>query len=226
VTKRRSKKGGTDKEMSAVEQQDERVETPSGEPGEPAAPQPGQGGQGLTPVSEAVEAEVGEPSTPAAKPAEGESIEALRDEIESLQAQSAEYLDGWQRARAEFANYKKRIDRDMEQSYAATAAQVLARYLPILDDIERALRERPDGEDLRAWIEGIELIHRKLTALLEAEGVERIPAETQRFDPNLHEAISFEENEDHEEGQIIDVIQQGYRLGERILRPAIVRVAR
>lgn len=231
MTKRKSRK---DKAIGLKEQPDERVETrPLAEPTEAGAVEADRRAEAQGPATQETEAAVvepsaqaAEPSAQAAEPTEGESVEALRAEMASLKAQSDEYLDGWQRARAEFANYKKRVEREMEQSYAATAAQILARYLPILDDIERALRERPTENEVQAWTEGIELIHRKLTALLEAEGVERIPAESQRFDPNLHEAISFEEKDGHEEGQIIDVIRQGYRLGERILRPAVVRVAR
>ena len=224
MTKRKSRK---DKRIGLEEQPDERVETrPLAEPTEAGAVEADRRAEAQGPAAQETEAAVVEPSAQAAEPTEGESVEALRAEMASLKAQSDEYLDGWQRARAEFANYKKRVEREMEQSYAATAAQILARYLPILDDIERALRERPTENEVQAWTEGIELIHRKLTALLEAEGVERIPAESQRFDPNLHEAISFEEKDGHEEGQIIDVIRQGYRLGERILRPAVVRVAR
>ena len=95
-------------------------------------------------------------------------------------------------------------------------------YLPILDDLERALATRP--ADL-AWVDGIELIYRKLKSILEAEGLKRIEAEGQMFDPNFHEAISQEPSEDHESGQIIAVVQNGYMLGERVIRPAMVRVA-
>jgi len=106
------------------------------------------------------------------------------------------------------------------------AAALLTKILPIEDDLLRAVRERPDGEALRQWAEGIELIQRKLAALLEAEGVEVIPADGGTFDPALHEAVTHEASADHREGQIIEVIQPGYRLGERVLRPARVRVAK
>ena len=168
----------------------------------------------------------------AAKPAVGAaaspvaSAPALQAEVEQLRAKSEEYLDGWQRSRAEFANYKRRIEREQEEARGRAAAAVLAKVLPAVDDLERALRDRPDGEEARAWTEGIELIHRKLTGLLESEGVEVIPAEGAMFDPALHEAVTHEASEGYEQGQIIEVIQQGYRLGERVLRPARVRVAK
>ena len=163
----------------------------------------------------------------AARP-EGEPAEtsALAAEVTDLRAKADEYLDGWQRARAEFANYKKRIERDQEDARGRAAAALLAKVLPIEDDLRRAVRERPESEGLSHWADGIGLIQRKLEALLEAEGVEVIPAEGVAFDPALHEAVTYEPSNDHQEGEIIEVIQQGYRLGERVLRPARVRVAR
>lgn len=148
------------------------------------------------------------------------------EELERVKAEAAEYLDGWQRARAEFANYKKRIDRENEEARERITGEIITRYLGVVDDFERALARAPEDEQCQEWITGVELIYQKLWAILEAEGVEAIQAEGERFDPNLHEAISYEESEDHEEGTVIEVTQRGYRLGERILRPAMVRVAR
>ncbi len=143
-----------------------------------------------------------------------------------LQAQASEYLDGWQRSRAEFANYKRRVDKEAEDARARITAELAAHFLPILDDLERALRDRPlDGDGAR-WAEGIELIYRKMGALLDAEGIEPIPARGERFDPMVHEALTLEDSQEHDEGMVIEVIQQGYRLGDRVLRPALVRVAK
>jgi len=168
-----------------------------------------------------------EASHPAGDPG-GEQVDpsALLAEVTELRAQAGEYLDGWQRARAEFANYKKRIERDQEEARGRAAAALLAKILPVEDDLRRAVRERPEAEGYPHWADGIELIQRKLAALLEAEGVEVIPADGVAFDPALHEAVTYEPSNDHKEGEIIEVIQQGYRLGERVLRPARVRVAR
>ena len=149
----------------------------------------------------------------------------LEAELQRVKSEAAEYLDGWQRARAEFANYKKRIEREQQDIHARAAASILVHFLPVVDDLERALKERPSQAD-PAWVEGIELVVRKLQALLEAEGVEPIPAEGAVFDPSLHEAVTHEPSDDHSEGQIIEVISQGYRLGDRVLRPALVRVAK
>lgn len=153
-------------------------------------------------------------------------FEALQADVDAAQAKASEYLDGWQRSRAEFANYKKRIEREQEQVYQNTAGSIIKRYLDVLDDLERALKNRPQSGEGAAWAEGIELIYRKLSMLLENEGVIAMQAEGEVFDPNLHEAITQEDNGDYESGQIIEVIKRGYTLGDRVLRPAQVRIAR
>ena len=150
----------------------------------------------------------------------------LKHECEKLQKEAAHNLDGWQRERAEFSNYKKRIDREKEQLRQTLTGSVIKKYLVILDDIDRALKNRPQNGDGAAWADGIELIERKLLSILDSEGIERINQNKVQFDPNLHEAISNEDNPDFESGEVIEVVQQGYKLGDRILRPAMVRVAR
>jgi molecular chaperone GrpE len=155
-----------------------------------------------------------------------DELEALRQELNEARAKSDEYLYGWQRAQADFANYKKRIERDQAQIYQTTAGNILKRYLDILDDMERALKNRPQDSDGKAWADGIDLIYRKLLSILENEGVKTMPAQGAMFDPNLHEAVMSEDNPAYESGQVIEVLQQGYLLGDRVLRPAVVRVAR
>lgn len=168
----------------------------------------------------------GEAQAPPEGVVAGVSDEAAA-EIARLQGQAAEYLDGWQRARAEFANYKKRIDREQEEARARVVADLLEDFTAILDDLERALKDRPENGDAGAWASGIDMIYRKLMAVLEAEGVKTLlPAAGETFDPNVHEAVSHESSDGHSEGQIIDVIHQGYRVGERVIRPALVRVAK
>ena len=155
-----------------------------------------------------------------------EEFENLKKELEETRTKANEYLDGWQRARAEFANYKKRVDRDQAQTYQVATGNVVRRFLEVLDDLERALKNRPQEGEGAVWSEGIELIYRKLLNMLENEGVKPMEIKNDFFDPNLHEAVMSEENSEFESGQIIDVIRQGYVLGDRVLRPAMVRVAR
>jgi len=135
-------------------------------------------------------------------------------------------LEGWQRERADFQNFRKRIERDQEVSKQMITANVIKRFLPIIDDMDRAMKNCPTCEEAVAWTDGIELIHRKLQTILESESVVEIEAEGQFFDPQFHEAISHEECDDLESGKIIDVIQKGYMIGDRVIRPALVRVAR
>jgi molecular chaperone GrpE len=151
--------------------------------------------------------------------------EALREEILTLQQQSGEYLDGWQRERAEFTNYKKRTDRERQQLQENISGNIVRKYLEIIDDLERALQNKPTNDDGATWAEGIELVYRKFLTAVEAEGVVPMAVANQQFDPNLHEAISQEPNDDFESGQIIEVVRSGYMLGDRVLRPATVRIA-
>lgn len=162
---------------------------------------------------------------------EGESsleqeVESLRKELDECRSKSDEYLDGWQRARAEFMNYKKRVEREQSQVYQNASGNILRRFLEIADDLDRALKNSPENGEGAAWAQGVELIYRKLNNILENEGVKEIPAVGQTFDPTLHEAVTSEESDEYESGQIIEVIQRGYIAGERVLRPALVRVAR
>lgn len=155
-----------------------------------------------------------------------DELEALQKEVDELRVKSDEYLEGWQRARADFTNYKKRIERDQEQIYQSASARILKRFLDIVDDLDRALKNRPQGGDGAAWAEGIDLVSRKFHSILEAEGVKQMDAQGQYFDPNLHEAITQEESDKYESGQVIEVVKNGYIVGDKVLRPALVRVAK
>jgi molecular chaperone GrpE len=155
---------------------------------------------------------------------ENDSIEreVLINQLKEAEAKIVEYKDGWARSQAEFQNYKKRLERDNELMYVNMKGDIIKKVLPALDDLERALQNRPADD---AWASGIELIARKLQNMLDGEGVKRIEAKGMAFDPNFHEAISHEPSEEVESGHVIDVAQNGYMLGERVIRPALVRVA-
>jgi molecular chaperone GrpE len=179
------------------------------------------------PAEEVTEAETAAVETGEAQDADVEALQKRADDAEAkareMEAKAAQNLDGWQRSVAEFQNYKKRIDRDRESDKAIMKGDLIKRFLPVLDDLERALQNRSEGD---AWAEGIELIRRKLQSILEAEGLKRIEAEGAVFDPNYHEAISFEPADGVESGRVIGVVQNGYTLGDYVVRPAMVRVAR
>jgi len=150
------------------------------------------------------------------------AVDALKRQLEDTENKLAETVDGWQRSMADFQNYKRRVERDNELVKSSMKGELIKKVLPVLDDLERALQNRPEDT---GWSNGIELIARKFQNLLDAEGVKRIEAKGVAFDPAFHEAISHEPSEMVESGQVIDVVQNGYMLGERVIRPALVRVA-
>ena len=154
-------------------------------------------------------------------PADAER-EALIQQLKDAESKMVEYKDSWARSQAEFQNYRKRVDRDNEAFKVSTKGDIIKKVLPVLDDLERALQNRPADD---AWASGVELVARKFQNILDMEGVKKIEAKGAAFDPNFHEAISHEPSEDVESGHVIDVVQNGYVIGERVIRPALVRVA-
>ena len=156
-----------------------------------------------------------------------DEYDALEKEVESLQAEVKTQKDGWLRARADLDNYRKRVQRDAARSYSDAMTSVLKIFLNVSDDLERALKNKPENEAAEGWVNGIELICQKLENQIKNQGVERLEVNSgDTFEPNIHEAITQEDNPDFKEGQIIDVVQPGYRISDRIIRPAKVRVAR
>lgn len=150
---------------------------------------------------------------------------SLEEQLEAAEAKAAEYLDGWQRARAEFANAKKRLEKSRVDARRNATVEVIGKILPVLDDFERALENVPEEIAQDGWFEGIALIDRKLRDILKSENIERIETVGHPFDPNLHEAVLQEESADHESGTVIKELQSGYRLDDRVIRPAMVIVA-
>ncbi len=151
----------------------------------------------------------------------------LEDQLAEAQAQAAEYLAGWQRARAELANYKRRTEAQRAEMVISANAGLLSKLLPVLDDLQLALENTPE-DATPAWLEwrdGIGLVAHKYLTVLENVGVKAIETQDREFDPTVHEAISHEPHLDFESGQIIGQIRPGYKLGDRVLRAAMVRVA-
>jgi molecular chaperone GrpE len=149
-------------------------------------------------------------------------VEALKAQVVEAQAKVQEYLDAWQRERASFMNFRRRTEQENAQVVQFASGNTIKKFLSGIDDLERALAHHP-AEDV--WAEGIELVYRKFLSILEAEGITRIQAEGQPFNPELHEAIMQEPSDKYPSGVVIAVLQQGYMHGERVLRPAMVKVA-
>jgi molecular chaperone GrpE len=160
-------------------------------------------------------------------PTRAELIEKLEDMqrvLDETREQSDEHLRGMQRAAADFANYRRRVDEERDGLSQFSNALLISKVLAVLDDFDRALETVPPGTN-EGWLDGVRLVDRKLRLLLEAEGVTEIEALGQPFDPNLHEAVVYEETADHPDNQVIGELQRGYRLRDRVLRPSLVRVA-
>lgn len=160
------------------------------------------------------------------KVAELESaLAAARDAASEQQAKADSYLDLAQRTQADFVNYKRRAERERADEAQAARADLLTRLLPALDDLERALGQVPDALHGNAWAEGMPLVARQLRMALARAGVERIGAEGDTFDPREHEAVAYQPHAGFSDGRVAHVARPGYRLGDRIIRPAQVVVA-
>ena len=165
-------------------------------------------------------AELNENAAPDTTP-EGDA----QDPIEVLQREKDALQDRLLRTAAEFDNYRKRMDRERRDLAEYAAADVIKDLLPILDNFERAL-QAPATLETDAVRKGIELIHKQMLDLLKKRGVTPIEALGADFDPNFHQAVIHEPSADHREGEVMQELQRGYLLGDRLLRPAMVKVAK
>ncbi len=166
------------------------------------------------------------PETPGGSEAPvAEETLPLEAELEKVKAEAAEYLEGWQRARAEFANYRKRVEREKEEVYLEARVAVLAKLLPVIDDFARAMENTPEDLTDHTWAGGVKLIGEKFATLLESNGLVELNPVGEPFDPTRHEAIGMDDSTDVESGHVTMVLQKGYAYGDKILRPAMVRVA-
>jgi molecular chaperone GrpE len=165
------------------------------------------------------------PHDPHAEPAPKGEIAPLEDRIAELEALAAEAKDRYLRLAADFDNYKRRSRQEQLETIQHASAELISRLLPGLDDLHKALDHKPDDVD-EAWVKGVELSVRKLEEAFRAHGLEAIEAVGKPFDPQFHEAIGHEESAEHPEGTIVQVLRPGYRIRDRVVRPALVKVAR
>jgi molecular chaperone GrpE len=153
-------------------------------------------------------------------------IEKLQGDLSASQTKSDEYLAGLQRERAEFANYRRRTAEEREANLGLAGEDLIRKVLALADDFDLAIDARPKAIAADPWVEGVAAIDRKLRALLESEGVSQIDASPGRpFDPREHEAIATVPGTEHNEGDIVEEVRRGYRLRDRVVRPALVAVA-
>ena len=153
-------------------------------------------------------------------------IEELSNQLVAANKQSDEYLSALQRERAEFLNFKRRTAEERERDLGLAGDDLIRKVLALADDFDRAIDARPDELAQNSWAEGVAVIDRKLRSLLESEGVTEIDAAPgRRFDPREHDAIANVPGTGRPEGEIVDEVRRGYRLRDRVLRPALVAVA-
>jgi molecular chaperone GrpE len=152
-----------------------------------------------------------------------EACDSARSDTDQPEAKSeAEtYLDNWKRTQADFVNYKRRAEQEKEDTVKFGNSMLLLSLLPVLDDLQRALESIPADIKNMPWVEGIRLIERKFSSSLESQGVKVIPTEGEAFDPNVHEAAMHVEGAD---GMIVKELQKGYKIHDRVIRPAMVTV--
>jgi molecular chaperone GrpE len=156
-----------------------------------------------------------------------EPVEAppAADPATELQRERDDYRDRWMRKAAEFDNYRRRIDKERREQADAATENLLLDLLAVVDDFDRALTVDA-GEGGDAYRKGIELIYAKLQDLLRKKGVTPVDALGADFDPNIHQAVVHEASAAHRDNEVIGELRKGYRLGERLLRPALVKVAK
>lgn len=159
---------------------------------------------------------------------EAESVSgalSLDQQLQEEKKKANEYLDSWRRNAAEFANYRKRVEKEKGEYAQYANALLLGKLLEVMDGFDAAFKAIPDRYHNEPWVEGIRLVEQKLKRVLESEGVKPIEAQGKEFDPNYHEAMFYEPSPGAPEGQVIGEFQRGYMLGERVLRPSRVKVA-
>ena len=176
--------------------------------------------------AEAADPQAGDETAAEQSEAGSERPQAATDEaLDALQKERDTLKEQFLRAVADFDNYRKRIERERRELSEYAANEVLLELLPIIDNFERAL-QAPIGPEAEPFKRGVELIHKQMLDLLRKRGVTMIDALGADFDPNVHQAVIHEPSDEHREGEVMQELQRGYKLGDRLLRPAMVKVAK
>ena len=166
-----------------------------------------------------------DPADPSLADADASAPNETDDAAAQLRRERDDYKDRWMRKTAEFDNYRKRIERERREQAESAVADLLESLLPVVDDFDRALTVEA-GPEAEAYRTGVELIHAKLLDFLKKRGVRAIDALGADFDPNIHQAVMHEVSPDHRDGEVIGELRKGYMLGDKLLRPAMVKVAK
>lgn len=170
-------------------------------------------------------APVTEPTASATETGAVSATAELERQLAEARAETAKNLDGWQRAAAEFANYRKRADKERGESYQLAAVDTFKKILPVIDDFDRAIQSIPAGQTSGLAYDSLVLLHRKMLSLLESAGIKVLNPLGEPFNPAYHEALGQDDGTDKASGQVTVVLQKGYQYGDKVLRAAMVRVA-
>ncbi|MGH9873113.1 MAG: nucleotide exchange factor GrpE [Pyrinomonadaceae bacterium] len=155
---------------------------------------------------------------------------ATRAELKRLEGEVKELKESLARRQADFENYRKRMERERSETYNRVVVEIAAKLLPVLDNLKRALEteasvEASESDEFRHFLSGVDLIYKQLNGVLDALGVKPIVAEGERFDPHLHEAVLTEPTDDYEPDTVMQEIVRGFRVGDKLIRPSLVKVA-
>lgn len=150
--------------------------------------------------------------------------ELLQEKVDKLEEELKQSEDKYLRLYAEFENFKRRKNKEIETNNVYKSQKVITEILPSLDNLERALQVESDNEEIKSLLKGVEMVYDGLLNVLKSEGVELIETENAQFDPNYHHAVMQDEDSEKESGAILDTFQKGYKLKDRVIRPAMVKV--
>lgn len=174
--------------------------------------------------TEAETAEAEQTAAEADAPAEETQTEMLEKQLKELQERLEEKENKLLRVQADFENYKRRARLDLEVAEKYRSQRIISDFLPALDNFERALQIDPDNEQTKSLLQGMEMVHRQILEALKNEGVEQIPSVGEQFDPNMHQAVMQVEDEAYESNAVVEELQKGYKLKDRVIRPSMVKV--
>ncbi|HKE57246.1 MAG TPA: nucleotide exchange factor GrpE [Pyrinomonadaceae bacterium] len=155
---------------------------------------------------------------------------ATRSELKRVEAENADLKDKVARRQADFENYRKRVDRERSETYNRVVIDIAGKLLPVLDNLKRALDaeasvEATESDEFRHFLSGVDLIYKQLNGVLEAFGVQPIAAVGEKFNPHVHEAVDVQASDEHEPDTVLQEIVAGYKLGDKLIRPALVKVS-
>ena len=147
-------------------------------------------------------------------------------DIANLKKQNEEYLEGWQRSQADYANLKRRVEEDISRIAKFASADLITKLLPVMDNFRRAANHVPENLKSENWVQGVQQVEKQLDEILASEGLKKIDNLGKEFNPEEAEAIGFEDNKNFKDGQVVEVLEDGYTLNDKVIRTAKVKICK